>query len=126
MSIEDLILRTVTQTAVYWGNPQPDGYGGETFDDPIEIDCRWEDATELNRSDVIREFITKAIVYVTQDLDVNGWLYLGSLTDSGLDSNPDNPREVDGAYIIGRFDKIPNIRGTEYVRKAYIGWQRVA
>jgi len=123
MAIDKFVKRVCVQTAVYWGSPTPDGYGGLTFDDPVEIACRWEDKTELNREDIARNFTCKSEVLVTQDLDVNGWLYLGELTD--LDSNPDNPKEVEGAYVIGRFDKIPMIKSTTiFVRKAFIGWQR--
>ncbi|MGD9163061.1 MAG: hypothetical protein PVG39_31945 [Desulfobacteraceae bacterium] len=123
MAIDKFIEKVCVQTAVYWGNPQPDGYGGETFDTPVEINCRWEDKEELSRQDIARDFISKSEILLTQDVNVGGWLYLGELTD--LDSNPDNPREIEGAYIIGRFDKVPMIFSTTiFVRKAYVGWQR--
>jgi len=120
MAIDKFIEKVCVQTAVYWGGASPDGYGGETFSEVEEIDCRWEDKEELTHRDNGQEFISKAEVMVTRDLDVGGWLYLGTLDE--LDSNPD-PREVDGAFIIGRFDRIPMIFSTTiFVRKAYVGW----
>lgn len=124
--IENVINRMCTQTAVYWGAPADDGYGGKTFGSmyPIEIDCRWEDKVQLismlgeARKSV--EVTSKAQVFVTQDLDEGGWLYLGTLDDLDSDAEED-PMKADGAYEIKRFDKSAALRSTsEFVRKAYL------
>jgi len=121
MSIEKFIEKVSVQTAVYWGSPTNDGYGGKTFADPVEIDCRWEDRTDVLRTSAGNEVVSKAKVLVTQDLDEEGFLYLGELDD--LDSAP-IPSEVDGAHKIVRFDKIPMIKKTdEFVRIVYLQWQ---
>lgn len=108
------------QTAVYWGAPEPDGYGGTTYGDPIEIDCRWDDSTKLIRNNNGEEIASKAEVLVTQDLDNEGYLYLGSLDD--LDSDQlDSPEDVKGAYKIQRIDKNPLFRSSsEFVRMVYL------
>lgn len=120
--IDSFMKRVCLQTAVYWGSPVADGYGGKTFADPVEIDCRWENRVEkITRvgDRLGEEVISRARVFVTQDVEELGWLYLGELDD--LDSNPDNPKEIAGAYEIIRFDKIPEHRSTtEFVRKAYL------
>jgi len=120
MGIESFIARLCSQTAVYWGTPVEDGYGGKTFADPVEIDCRWEDALEVVSSADGNEIIVKSAIYVTQDVDEEGYLYLGTLDD--LDSGEEaDPATVDGAYIIKRFDKVPALRRTnEFIRKAYL------
>src|SRR4030042_623533 len=110
--IEALLSRGCKQTAVYWGTPVEDGYGGKTFADPVEISCRWEASTEILVNTAGAEFSSRAKVYLTQDVEEEGWLYLGELDD--LDSNPDNPREVDDAYEIRRFDKTPCIHSVNY------------
>ena len=46
--IEKVAKRFCVETAVYWGNPQNDGYGGFTFDTPVEIKCRWEEKSEVD------------------------------------------------------------------------------
>ena len=123
MGIEKFIQKVCVQTAVYWGNPKSDGYGGMTFDDPVDILCRW-DVGSSKLPNVIgdgrgNEIITRAEILVTQDLDEQGWLYLGSLSE--LDPESNDPKLVDGAYEIKRFDKIPMIKKTDvFVRKAYI------
>jgi hypothetical protein len=124
--IERVAARFCVQTAVYWGNPVNDGYGGFTFDDPVEIDCRWENINEVNLGWFSTGFpgnilLSKSSVMVTQDLDLQGYLYLGSLSDFDSAEDISNPIDVTGAYQIHRFDKIPMVRKTnEFVRIAWL------
>jgi hypothetical protein len=119
MSITTFLQRTCTQTAVYWASPVEDGYGGKTFDDPEEIKCRWESSTNLIQKGNGEEIVCNAEVYVLEDLDEQGWLYLGELDD--LDSNPDNPMEVSGAREIQKFEKLPTLGSTtEFLRKVIL------
>jgi len=111
--------RNQNQTAIYWGTPTDDGYGGFTYADPVEITCRWVDSTRIIRNNSGREVACRAIVEVSQDLDEQGMLYLGELDD--LDSNQeDDPRSVSGVYEIIRFDKIPTMNSGRFYRKAYL------
>ena len=108
------------QTAVYWGAGQPDGFGGTTYPDPVEISCRWDDVTELVRDSAGEEVASKAEVLVLQDLEVGGFLYLGQLSEIDS-SNYDSPGSVDGAFEIIRFDKNPSLgSSTEFCRVAYL------
>jgi len=119
MGIESFIVRLCKQTAVYWGDPTNDGYGGQTFGSkyPEEINCRWEDHREVFTDAQGNELVSRAVVYVTEDVDEEGWLYLGDL-DSTIDEDPKN---VDGAYKIRRFDKSPALGSTnEFLRKVYL------
>ena len=119
MSIADFMHRVCVQTVVYWGHPVNDGFGGKTYDDPIEILCRWEDRSEVVTADDGAEVVSKAVVYVTQDVVKNGFLYLGSLTD--LDSiETDHPESVEGAHRIRVFQKSPDMTATAFVRKVYL------
>jgi len=114
------ISSVCVQTAVYWGNPQPDGYGGMDYNDPIEIDCRWDDSTRRITNNQGEEIVSRAEILVTQDLDDNGMLCLGTLDD--LDSSQqDAPESVSGAYKIQKIDKNPLFRSTsEFVRVVYL------
>lgn len=120
MSIDKFIQKICVQTAVYWGNPQNDGYGNFVFDEPVEISCRWEDKAQIVVSSDGAETSSDAEVLVTQDLDVDGYLYLGSLVD--LDSDElDSPMTVETARRIISYDKIPMIKSTTvFVRKVYL------
>ena len=120
MGIERFIQKVCVQTAVYWGSPQEDGYGGFTFDEPVEIACRWEDKTQIVAGMDGQEVTSDTEVLVTQDLDYNGYLYLGELDD--LDSDDlDNPMTVSGAKPIISISKIPMIKSTtEFVRQVFL------
>ena len=123
MGMESFIARLCVQTAVYWGSPVDDGYGGHTFADPVEISCRWEDQVEkIDRvgASLGEEIVSAAQVYVTQDVEERGYLFLGDLDD--LDSGEEaDPKTVEKAYMINRFDKVPVMRSTsEFLRKVYL------
>ena len=120
MSMEQMIIRNLKQTAVYWGNPSNTG-AGYTFDSPVEIDCHWENKSEVFKNKDGRDQVSMAIVYVSQDVDIEGYLFLGDLAD--LDSSDEaDPVSVDGAYLIERFDKIPSLSANAYLRKVYL-WE---
>ena len=135
MGIETFITRICKQTAVYWASPVADGYGGYTFSDPEEIYCRWADEQQMFQSDDGSQLVSKAVVHVLEDVDMNGVLYLGTLSDledlydaSEGDSSSEwyDPYQIDtGLCIIKKFTKTPAIKSTtEFVRKAYLtGWQ---
>lgn len=131
MSINSLLTKHCKQTCVYWGSPLDDGEGGFTFATPVEILCRWEGKVQIVKDDDAKggEIESVAIVYVLQDVDEQGYLYLGTLDDFEIlgDSEEDssggwyNPQAVQGAYKIKQFEKIPALSSTtEFVRRAYL------
>jgi hypothetical protein len=109
----------LNQTAVYWGNPVKDGQGGFTWDDPVEIPCRWNDIVKTVLGRDGKEFVSKAIIQIDQDLDKNGMLFLGCLDD--LDSSVEaDPSTGDDVYIIRDFSKIPTVEPETFYRKAIL------
>lgn len=120
MGIENIVSRMYKQTAVYWGSPVNDGFGGKTFAEPIEIQCRWENKKELLKDVQGNEIVATSIVYVLQDMDEQGYLYLGLLDDFDSPIDINNPKKIDNAYEIKRFDKLPSIKGNEFIRKVYL------
>jgi len=125
MSIETFIADKCTQKCVYWGSPVEDGYGGKTFADAVELDCRWEEMTQIVTDAKGAEITSRALVFLTQDVDEEGMLYLGTLdslyddAESSADAI-DNPMSIEGAYYIKRFQKTPSLDGSGYLRKAYL------
>jgi len=110
--------RSLNQTAVYWDNPSPSGWGGDSWDDPAEVDCRWEKKQELFIDATGEEKRSSAVVYLNQDVDLGGYLMLGDLDDIPSDSQL--PTDFSGAFEIRGFNKIPNIKGTKFERKAWL------
>jgi len=120
MGIEKFIQKVCVQTCVYWANPVNDGYGGFTFDDPVEISCRWEDKNQICIGDDGQEVTSDSEVLVTQDLDKNGYLCLCTLDDID-DDDLNSPMNVSGASQIISISKIPMIKSTtEFVRQVYL------
>ena len=120
MGLENLITQVCVQTAVYWGTPVDDGYGGKTFTDPVELQCRWENKAQKIINTNGEETISRAWVLLLEDVVELGWLFLGDLDD--LDSAEEaDPMSADGAYEIQRFEKTPAIRSTtQFTRVAYL------
>lgn len=121
MSIIDTMLR---QTAVYWalggdatGGVDIDEYGQPVYLDPIEISVRWEDVSTKIKTDDGQEVMSRSTVFTSINVRKDALLFLGELTDlpAGVD-----PREVDGAWEIMRFDKLPNLKNTKILRTAYL------
>ena len=106
------------QTAVYWAPSGIDDFGRPTWDDPVELDCRWEDVAEEFIDAAGERQLSAAKVFVESDVEVHGVLMLGELTD--LESGAD-PLEHEDAWEILKFAKIPNLRATEYLRTAFLG-----
>lgn len=107
------------QTAVYWPSPTADGYGGYDYGTAVEIDCRWEWRQKVILDRAGKEKISRAVVYVKQDLDLQGFLYLGSLDDLTTEQRSD-PMKVDDAFEIIEFKKIPGINAKQHLRAAYV------
>ena len=112
------------QTAVYWpltsidsAGTDFDNYGQPTVTTPMEISVRWEDKAEEFLDSLGTRRLSNAVVYVSQDVDVGGILMLGELTNI-VDSV--DIKENPGAWEIRRFDKVPNIRATEFLRTAFL------
>lgn len=121
MSIEDIIIRSLKQTAVYWGAPVDDGYGGYAFDDPVEIICRWENKNEVFTDKAGNELTARSIVYSDQDVDNEGFLYLGTLDDFDSTDDITDPVTIETAYQIKRFDNLPAHRSTtEFIKKVFL------
>ena len=120
MGIEKFIKKISVQTAVYWGNPENDGSGGFVFDEPVEIKCRWEDKIQTVDNSDGSEVVSDAFILTNEDLDEEGYLFLGTLDDIDSDELSD-PKSKSGARKIVNQSKIPMIRSTtEFVRLYYL------
>jgi hypothetical protein len=100
------------QTATYWAPGTVNIDGEQSPGAPVQLNVRWEDNAERKIIPSGEEVFFKSKVYSEVDLEVNGYLYLGTTADT-------NPRNVN-AELIRVFDKVPNLTGTKYVRKSML------
>lgn len=107
-----IITRMRKQKAVYWEPDGLDAFGQPAFLAPVEIDCRWEDVHELFLDDEGNQAVSNAKVYVDRDVELRGYLKLGTLAELSGNSPLDN----NAVYIIRKFEKLPNLRNTETLR----------
>lgn len=105
------------QKAVYWAPSGPSGTGQQGWTAPVEISCRWTDTTQEYIDKNGNTKMSKAIVLVDRDLSLDGALRLGTLADV---TDPVNPFKNTNTYRISGWAKIPNLKATEFVRKAYL------
>jgi len=108
-----VVTRGLKQDATWWA-VTPDGYGGDTFGPAIAVKVRWEDRKEVYYGQLDRrELISNAVVFVDRDVATGDWLYLGT-TDAG------DPSLFAGAFKVQRFDKIPDLRNLNPMRRAVL------
>jgi hypothetical protein len=133
MSIESFIKKVCVQTAVYWGNPKSNGTGGNTYDTPIEIKCRWDYKTRMVLGANGLQINTDVDVLVTVDLVLGGFLFLGTLEDLDDSSIPldsgqtyPTPDQVEKAYGILTVSKVSMIKSlTQFVRTVSLSTYKV-
>lgn len=114
-----IITRMRKQTAVYWApRAERDVYGRLQFEDPVEVDCRWEDVSEEFVDQNGARQVSRARVYVDRDMEIGSLLMLGELTDEL--SNLQDPHTYDGVWSVRSFQKTPNLRNTETLRMALV------
>ena len=113
-----IITRMMKQTAVYWAPSTIDEFGKFTWAEPVEIVCRWEDVAEEYIDAEGDRQLSSAKVYVGEDVEVGGVLFLGEITD--IESGGD-PKDNDGAWEIRKFAQLPNLKNTETLRTAFLG-----
>ena len=127
MGIESFIKSMCVQTAVYWGNPVDDGYGGKTFDYPVEIKVRWD----YKQKQVVlpdgKEINADVQVLTPEDLEVGGFLFLGELDDLyDFSSGVTNPLDAGDAYEILTIEKVSMPKSTtQFVRTVSLSKYKV-
>lgn len=109
MALNPKILR---QTAIYWALSQVNEYGDLTHAAPVEIKCRWDTMRSTKFDDEGNPVTYDSQVFVDRDIDVNGYLMLGELTDLGGDTLPP-PAD---ARRVKRYEKFGNFRQSETFR----------
>lgn len=109
----DWLTAFLNQTATLWVSGTLDGYGNPSFAAPVQIPCRWEGKTEKLINGDGSEVVSRARVFLAQDVKEGDYLYLGTAVGA-------NPKVVIGAYAVRVFAKVPALDASDFERKAYL------
>lgn len=125
MSLVNRVMKgACVDNAVYWGNPENDGYGKKTFDNPRIIKCRWLDIAQIMQNEFGKEFLSTSEIYVLEQLSYEGLLWKGELLDLTAEQLAD-PYTIPGVVSVYRRGEIPKLASiTDFVRKIYVSWRR--
>lgn len=110
-------VKVMQQVAVYWEITGVDEFGKPTYQDAIEISCRWEDVQEVFITANGEKAISKAQLIVDRDLKNESVIFLGlasDLTDILV------PKNNDGAWEIRWYGKLPDFKGKKFLREVML------
>ena len=111
------VRKVLKQKAVYWGVSRFDDSGRPVYEEPVEIDCRWEDISEQYVDSTGHDHMSNSIVMVDRDVTEQGVLWLGKMED--LESQV-NPMENEGAYEIKKKGKLPDRKAKKFFREVFL------
>lgn len=98
---------------VTWWEATPDGFGGSTFSSPVVLNGKWQDRVEMTMSGSGKEIVSRAQVWVDQDVNIGDYLFSGESTSA-------DPTTLDGAYPVMDFRKTTDLRSLVILRKAVL------
>ena len=110
MSFIDSLL---TETVTYWSPATLNQFGRPSYGTPTTLTGRKEQKNELFIDASGRESLAESVYWLSSDVAVQGYLFLGSSTAS-------DPTQVVGAKEIRAFQKTPSLDGDVFNRKAFV------
>lgn len=117
MNDDVMLPEALNQKAVYWAPLGHDDNGQPILDEPVEVSCRWDDVQEQFQDKAGNLLISNSRVLVDRDMKLEGFLWLGELSNIGSQFNP---VANDGAYEIRKFAKNPDYDAELFVRTAIL------
>ena len=114
-----ILTGKLNDTLVYWPPAARDKFAKPGYGTPAEILGRWEDNLELAVTSTGEEFTSHAQVFLDQDLELEGYLFLGDLQDLSTDELSD-PRREDRAYEIKKTERVESVGGLDQVRQVWL------
>jgi hypothetical protein len=109
------IASKLNQVLTYWAPSTPNGFGGWNYALPVEKACRWDERLRVTVDAQGREVVSTASAYVLEELSLEGYIRLGSLS-----SNMPNPTEDKDARRILSRAKTPSIDASEHVYQVFV------
>jgi hypothetical protein len=105
--------RWMKQDITYWAPSTQDVYGKWVFTAPLALTGRWEDRTELIINKAGQEVGSRSRVYLTQAVEIDGYLYKGT-------SSATDPTTIRDAYPILVVGNQPDLRNLKQLNVAMV------
>ena len=111
-----MITKMLRRDAIYFPPGHVGSNGRRSTGAPQSRRCRWEQKVSqtIKQDGTFGQSTVR--VFVNEDVAVGGYLALGLLDP---DNPPASPLDVGGLEIMA-FNKVPNLKNTEYLRTAFL------
>lgn len=107
-------MRGFNQTLTYWApSTKTDLYGKPASSTPVQFKCRWEDRREQLKDKKGEELISKSRVFLIEDVEEDGYVFLGVSTEA-------DPTTVKDAWEIQCKARQPDLRGLRNLTVLYL------
>lgn len=101
------------EDCVYWSPSGRDEFGTQTFGEPVQLRCRWEDGERIITDGITKqEIIVSSTVFLLVPVELQGMLKYGTLED--LDEEDNDPWENDAREIRRTF-RTPSVDGRDFL-----------
>lgn len=109
----DFLTFGLTQVLTVWRATGIDGFNKPSFSAPEQLNCRWEERSEKIQAGDGTEILSRARVFVSEDVALGDYFALGVYEETDPISTP-------GAWRIRDFRKTPSLDGLSFERKAFL------
>lgn len=110
--------RNLKQVVTYWAPTDTNEFGETVLADPILLNARWTEQTDLVRNQHGDQVFTHAMIHTDQQCNEEGWLALGDLTNESDPTNLGLDKKV--CSEIRAIRQYPDLRYLETANIAYI------
>ena len=107
-----MLERNYKDEVTHWA-ATPGDFGSFIFAAPVTVKGRWEEKSELFRTPEGEEEVSKSIVLLACDVNVDDYLFLG-------ESDVADPTSISDTHQVRQFMKTPDLRSVEYLRRAIL------
>lgn len=105
-----LLPKVLRAKAVYWEPRRTNEYGEDSYLNPVEIDCRWDESRTSGFDANGTAVVFNSQVMVDRDIAPGGLLRKGSISELNGANPPDD------ALRVLKFEKFENFKHTETFR----------
>ncbi len=109
-----IITKMRVHKAAWWKRLTPDDHGVYSYDDPVLIDCRWDDVREEYKDRQGEARYSRSVVYPDRELSIGDCLLF-------TDELPETSDPVSvNAIEVAAFDSISTLNGKQTLYIAYL------